>query len=208
MGAAEVARDLALCIGALFDADNGDGPAANAAMPPMTAASSAKRRSPCNSMNPSTILSMYCCAVGRPFSRLLRTMSYAFMRFPPSAPLPQARHAAAGAPRAGRASPCGRRCGRQSPFSCKNSARWKPGGSFLPDGLLDDARAGKADERTLFGDDDVRLEGKRRRHAARSRVGEHRNIQQARLVVLGDGRTRLGHLHEGNDALLHARAAA
>ena len=54
-------------------------------------------------------------------------------------------------------------------------------GQLLADGLLDDARPGEADERLRLGEDDVAQHGERRRHAARRRVQQHRDVRQPRL---------------------------
>ena len=73
-------------------------------------------------------------------------------------------------------------------------------------GLLHHARAGKADERTRLGEDDVALHGKARRHAAGGGVGEHGQVEQPRLGVPAHRGGDLGHLHERGGALLHAGA--
>ena len=95
----------------------------------------------------------------------------------------------------------------QKPCSSRNSERWKPAGSFLVRGLLDHARAGKGHERARLGEDDVALHGKARSDAAGGGVGEHGQVEQARLGVAPNGRGDLGHLHERGRALLHAGAA-
>ena len=80
-------------------------------------------------------------------------------------------------------------------------------GQALADGLLDHARAGEADQRARLGDLHIAQHGIGGRHAARGRIGQHHDIGQARFVqhVHADGGAR--HLHQGKDALLHARAA-
>ncbi len=79
-------------------------------------------------------------------------------------------------------------------------------GQLLADGLLDDARAGEADERPGLGDVHVAQHGIGGSDAAGGGVGQHDDVGQARLAQLlhGDGGAR--HLHQRQDALLHARA--
>ena len=80
-------------------------------------------------------------------------------------------------------------------------------GKLLADGLLDDARPGEADQRAGLGDMDVAEHGVRRGHAAGGRMGQHHDVRKLRLAELlhGDGGAR--HLHQRQNALLHARAA-
>ena len=80
-------------------------------------------------------------------------------------------------------------------------------GQLLADRLLNDARTRKANERARLGDVDVAQHGVGGRHAARRRVGQHDDIGQARLAQLLHGNRRARHLHEREDAFLHARAA-
>ena len=80
-------------------------------------------------------------------------------------------------------------------------------GQLLADGLLDDARSREADERAGLGDVHVAQHRIGRRHAAGGRIGEHHEIGQARLAQLLHGNRRARHLHEREDALLHARSA-
>jgi hypothetical protein len=63
-------------------------------------------------------------------------------------------------------------------LASRNSARWKPSGSFLAHGVLDHPRAGKADQRLGLGDHHVAHEGKAGRHAAHGRVGQHADVGQ------------------------------
>ena len=78
---------------------------------------------------------------------------------------------------------------------------------LLADGLLDDARAGEADQRAGLCDVDVAEHGVAGGDAARGRVGQDDDVRQARLAqaLYGDGCAR--HLHQRHDAFLHARAA-
>ena len=76
----------------------------------------------------------------------------------------------------------------------------------LAHGLLDDARAGERHQRVGLGDDDVAERRERGHHAARRRVREHRDERQARRLHRVDAADRLGHLHQREHVLLHARA--
>ncbi len=78
---------------------------------------------------------------------------------------------------------------------------------LLADGVADDALAGEADERVRLGYDDVAVHGERRGDAAGRRVGDDRDIRQMRGAVALKGARGFRHLHEGYQALLHARAA-
>src|SRR2546425_1152484 len=80
-------------------------------------------------------------------------------------------------------------------------------GKRLTDRLGDDRRPGKADQRARLGEDDVAEHREARRDAAGGGIGEDRNVRQpAGAEPLERGRG-LGHLHQGEDALLHPRAA-
>ena len=81
-------------------------------------------------------------------------------------------------------------------------------GQRLAHGLLDDARAGEADQRARLGDVEVAEHRQARGHAARGRVGQHGDERQARLRHPRQHRTRLAHLQQREQAFLHARAAA
>ncbi len=78
---------------------------------------------------------------------------------------------------------------------------------FLADGLLDDARAGEADERAGFGDVEVAEHGEAGGDAAGGGVGEDADVGDAGVVHLGESGGDLGELHEADDALHHACAA-
>ena len=82
------------------------------------------------------------------------------------------------------------------PCSSRYSARWKPFGQLLADGLLDHPLAGKADQRAGLGDLDVAEHRVGRGDAAGGRVGQDDDVGQAGLLELGqrDGRAR--HLHQ------------
>ena len=78
---------------------------------------------------------------------------------------------------------------------------------FLADGLLDHARAGKADQRAGLGDMHVAEHGIGGGDAAGGRIGEHDDVGLLGLAqhLHGDGGAR--QLHQREDAFLHARAA-
>ena len=80
-------------------------------------------------------------------------------------------------------------------------------GQFFADGLLDDARAGEADQRAGLGDVHVAQHRVGRGDAAGGRIGQHDDVGPARLAqpLHRDGGAR--QLHQRQDALLHARAA-
>ena len=80
-------------------------------------------------------------------------------------------------------------------------------GQALVHVLLDHARAGKCRQGIGLGQDNVALHGKARGYASGRGVGEHRDIQTARLAVAPNRRRNLGHLHKRCHALLHARTA-
>ena len=77
----------------------------------------------------------------------------------------------------------------------------------LTDGLLDDARAGKADERLGLGDVQVTEHREARSDAAGCGVGKYREVGNRRLVETGKGRAYLSHLHQRKSALLHPRSS-
>jgi len=78
---------------------------------------------------------------------------------------------------------------------------------LLIDRLLDHARSGEPDQRPRLRQDHVADGGEAGRHAPRRRVGHDRDVGDARVVEPRQERVRLGHLHQGEDALEHARAA-
>src|SRR6267143_3366535 len=80
-------------------------------------------------------------------------------------------------------------------------------GEFLADGLLDDARAGKTDERAGFADVEVAEHGEAGGDAARGGVGEHRDIGQFFVIEAGKRGGHFRELHEADGAFHHARAA-
>ena len=66
---------------------------------------------------------------------------------------------------------------------------------------------GEADQRLGLGDDHVAQHGEAGRHAAGRRVQQHRDVRQPGLAQAAQRRGGLRHLHQRQDALLHARAA-
>ena len=80
-------------------------------------------------------------------------------------------------------------------------------GQALVHVLLDHAWTGKRRQGIGLGQDNVALHGKTRGYASGRGIGEHRDIQAARLTVAPNRRRNLGHLHKRCHALLHARAA-
>ena len=80
-------------------------------------------------------------------------------------------------------------------------------GQALVHVLLNHARAGKCRQGIGLGQNNVALHGKARGHAASRGVGEHRDIQAARLAMPSHGSRDLGHLHKRCHALLHACTA-
>ena len=80
-------------------------------------------------------------------------------------------------------------------------------GQLLLDGVADDPLAGEPDERAGLGQDDIALHGERRRHAAGRGVGEHGDEGQTGRPQTLHGAGHFRHLHERDEALLHAGAA-
>ena len=78
---------------------------------------------------------------------------------------------------------------------------------FLADGLLDHAGAGKADQRAGFGDLHVAQHGVGRGDAAGGRIGQHHDIGQFRLAQHLHAHRGARHLHQRQNAFLHAGAA-
>src|ERR1019366_6203459 len=103
-----------------------------------------------------------------------------------------------------------RRCPNAASVSfCKAPASQEFGalktfGQLLANGLLDDARAGKADEGAGFGDVQIAQHGETGGDAAGGGVGEHAHKGQAGLVEAHEGGGDFGHLHEADGAFLHA----
>ena len=79
-------------------------------------------------------------------------------------------------------------------------------GQLLANGVLNHATASEADKRAGLGNNHIALHRETRGHAARGGVGNHRKIRQARLTVTLNRGRDFRHLHERNQALLHARA--
>ena len=78
---------------------------------------------------------------------------------------------------------------------------------LLADGLLDHPRAGEADERAGLGDVNVAEHAVGGGHAARGGIGEHDDIGLLGFAQHLHGDDGARHLHQRQDAFLHARAA-
>ena len=80
-------------------------------------------------------------------------------------------------------------------------------GQGLFDSVLNHATTGETDKRMRFGYDYIALHGKRCRHTTRSRIADDTEVRQAGSSMPFYRSADLGHLHQGNQALLHAGAA-
>ena len=81
------------------------------------------------------------------------------------------------------------------------------GGRLLDPRLGDDPRTGKADGRPRLRQVDVAERGVGRQNAGHSRIGHHDDIGQTGFGQAGAGGGGLRHLHQGQQAFLHPRAA-
>ena len=81
------------------------------------------------------------------------------------------------------------------------------GRQLLTDGLFDDARTGKADQRSRFGNMHVAEHGIGRGDATRGRVGQNDQIGQPSLAYHLHADSGARQLHQRQNAFLHARAA-
>ena len=79
-------------------------------------------------------------------------------------------------------------------------------GQLFANGLLDDARPGETDEGVGLGDMDVTEHGVGCSHAAGRRVRQNHDVGQARLAQALHGDCRARHLHQRENAFLHASA--
>ena len=93
------------------------------------------------------------------------------------------------------------------PCSRLDSARPKSSGSVSR--VVSCTTRGPANESSASGSaiDEVAERRERRDHAARGGMGEHGDVRHAGLAQQVDGAHGLGHLHEREHVLLHARAA-
>ena len=80
-------------------------------------------------------------------------------------------------------------------------------GQLLADGLLDDARARKSDQRAGLRDMHVAEHGVGGGHAAGGRIGQHHDVGLLRLAQHFDPDRGARQLHQRQDAFMHARAA-
>ena len=78
---------------------------------------------------------------------------------------------------------------------------------FLADGLLDHARAGKANQRAGFGNVEVAQHGKAGGDAAGGGVGQHADVRHLGVIQAPEGGADLGHGHQADGAFHHACAA-
>ena len=83
----------------------------------------------------------------------------------------------------------------------------KTGRQVLADGLADHACARKPDQRAGLRDDHVAERRVRGQHARHRGIGEDGDERQSLGAQAREQRGGLGHLHEREDAFLHARAA-
>ena len=81
------------------------------------------------------------------------------------------------------------------------------GGQSLPRRLGDDPWPREAEQRPRLGDADVGQRGEARQDPSGTGIDEDGDEGRARLGDQIDRACRLGHLHEAENALLHARAA-
>ena len=93
------------------------------------------------------------------------------------------------------------------PFFEQELASLESLGQLLADRLLDDARAGEPDLRLRFGDVEVAQHRETRRHAAGGRIGQDRDVRQARSIQPRERAADLRHLHQRQRPLHHARSA-
>src|SRR5574344_687879 len=81
------------------------------------------------------------------------------------------------------------------------------GRKLLVNRVLDHAPSGESDQRLRLGDVDVAEHRIRRAHAARGGIGQDAHVGKPRFLEARDRRGRLRHLHERENALVHAGAA-
>ena len=93
------------------------------------------------------------------------------------------------------------------PCSSRNSRALEAFGQLLPDGLLDDARAGEADERARLGDVQVAQHREAGGDAAGGRIGEHGDVGNAASSSRASAAEILAICMRRGDAFHHARAA-
>src|SRR5947207_13254483 len=71
-------------------------------------------------------------------------------------------------------------------------------GEFLADGLLDDARARKADERARLADVEVAEHGEAGGDASRGWISEHGDVRELFVIKPCESGRDLGELHEAD----------
>ncbi len=77
-------------------------------------------------------------------------------------------------------------------------------GQFFTDRLFDDAGTGKADQGVRFGDLHIAQHGIGCCHPARGRMGQHHDVRQPRFLEHLHRNRCARHLHQTQNALLHA----
>ena len=80
-------------------------------------------------------------------------------------------------------------------------------GQLLANRLLDDARAGEANQRSRLRDVQIAEHREARRHASRGRVGQDRDVRKVLLIEPRQRRADFRHLHQRQRAFHHAGAA-
>src|SRR5690606_7843686 len=78
---------------------------------------------------------------------------------------------------------------------------------LLANRLFDDDPAREAEYRSRLGDNNISEHGKTSRYAPGGRVRNDRNIESALFMQPGQGSGCLRHLHQAENALLHAGTA-
>src|SRR3989338_1323588 len=79
---------------------------------------------------------------------------------------------------------------------------------FLAYRLLNNSRAGKSYKRLWLSNNNIADTRKRGHDSGHGRIRQQRNIKEPGVVVPGQSRTSLGHLHKRKHAFVHPGAAA
>ena len=206
VGGAEVPGDFLLGIFSLFDADHGHGPAVqlgNAAQDRGIVGKAAGRRAARRSR--SHRASIYLRAGG---ASALAGGAKAFIGVHCRVPPPHGAHAAAAGRRWFPSAPAEARWRPQSPFPAGTPRAGSPPGSLAR--MVCSITLGPAKPISAPGSARMmsRLHGKAGGYAAGGGVGQHAPDRSFRPALWRMHRAAgLGHLHQGEDALLHACAA-
>src|SRR5260370_6403230 len=94
------------------------------------------------------------------------------------------------------------------PMLQQKLARLKALRQLQADRVPDRSLSGEADQSARLRQRDVALQGKAGGHSPHGGIRQNRDIEAARFVVPAQGGGHLGHLHERQDAFLHAGAAS